>query len=150
MAPRRNRRRLPRSGVADMETPATMKLRMSDARRARRQLRATAHHEAGHAVANVIMNRELDRDHRWICSYFDRIVVYPPEDVLGQERFGVVEGRPRYPLIPGAKRTVSREMQVIRRAEMGADVIELLAGPFAEARYSHKSIGKIVQLGGGV
>jgi hypothetical protein len=130
-----------------VETQATMKLRIFDI--ARRQLRVTAHHEAGHAVASVVMNRDLYRRHDWVCGNFDRVVVHRPEDVLDHGRFGVVEGRPRYPLIPAGERTVSGEMRAIRRAEMAADVIESLAGPFAEARYSCKSIDEIVQFGAG-
>jgi hypothetical protein len=104
-------------------------------------------HEAGHAVASHLMQKRLGRD--W--PQFERIVLRTREeikagpfiDLRGREHDhiqGIVEGGDRYIAI-GRNGVIANcnvtppELLAQLRKNMEADVIQLMSGPAAEARY---------------
>jgi hypothetical protein len=139
---------------------------------AARQLRMTAFHEAGHAVASWAMQRELGQ-HR--CQ-FVRVFIRRPEDTmspymdyLGREVWGVgmVDGPSHYdpmgthiPTFPLHRLDPETDMVVpvddieqkrwvgMRRRHMEAEVIALIAGPVAEARYTRQSQAWVMTFAG--
>ena len=139
---------------------------------AARQLRATAHHEAGHAVASWAMQRE----HGWHWCQFHRVFIVRPEEFASQYVnsrdpmgcfLGMIDGPHRFyppglyvPTMPffdidpdtgasvPANSSQRAEIVGLWRRNMEADVVEILAGLLAEARYSRRSLLDVVRNGG--
>lgn len=129
--------------------------------------RYVAIHEAGHAVASWVLQRELGRD--W-CQ-FHRIVVRSPLEIAagpfidrrGREVdcSGLLEGSPRYQSVftLGGREIYAPEFYADAaaahpgllddmRAAAEADAVEFIAGPAAEARYRRWSFLSCILFGG--
>jgi hypothetical protein len=128
--------------------------------RAARQLRATAYHEAGHAVASWAMTRELGDSN--LPNFFWVLIRRPDEtaspyiDGNNQKHWclGFVEGRRHYDpteiessvvLLTHPERQTLIEM---RQRKMEAEVISLFAGPMAEARFGAHSLSAVMNYWG--
>lgn len=122
------------------------------------QLRYTAIHEAGHAVASWAMQKELGRHWQQLRNIMVRTLDEVNERLFDRhgrmlEGLGNVETSDRFCMVTGPRLLerdtlpdggLESEADHGARVEhcrklMEADVIDTLAGPLAEARYRHRS-----------
>ena len=118
-------------------------------------VRPVAYHEAGHAVATWAMHRELG----WQGHPFKRVLIRTPREILNGpfvddqgtkwNARGLLEGGHKYfPTHHYFVKGITKEIYDQLRIYMEANVVQILAGPLAEARCRRKSPNAMLHGGG--